>query len=362
MDYYALLVALVIVTAILFHGTREHNRTYAVVASALLFLIFGLRNTYVIGVDTTSSYLRQFRQMAAMSYSGAAQIGGWYNAGYYLLCRFCYTLTGGDYQLYITLIAAFVTFSFGRFIYRYSPNPLQSILYHFGLLFFTFHFSALKQSLAMSVLLFAFDDIFRPRPGKFILVTLLAALFHFPALVFLPAYWIAKLYPDKRFLFLLGVALLISFLFRAQIVEFMLNAYGEDEAEISAEGVDFFRTKSIIMIIILVSAYVLRPPSEDSRVYNTLLEFMGIAIVFQTFCGFSNIFERLADYYFQFSVVFIPMVFDRKVRNKLLLDWRILDFVKSIGPFLFCGYAIYRFLTEVWGNNMLFPYKFFFTS
>lgn len=359
MDVYALLVALVLVTALLMHGTREHNKAYVITACLLLFTVFGLRNTYIIGVDTTSSYLHLFERMANYSWWGVIDASDGYNTGFYLFNKLIYEVTGGNYQLFISLIAVFVTFCLGHFVYRYSPSPVQSFLYHFGLLFFTFHFSALKQSIAMSILLLAFDEIIRQRSGRFILLIVLASTFHFPALVFLPAYWMAQHFPGRRFLMMLVIALAVTFLLREQIVNLMYRVYG-DEASFESEGVIFFRTKSIVMLVIVAAALVLRKPDPEDFLYNTLLEFMGVAIVFQTFCGYSNIFERLADYYFQFSIVFIPMVFDRSVERSLLKRTKLLELAYSLAPIVFCGYAVYRFLQIVRSDVMLYPYRFFF--
>ena len=87
---------------------------------------------------------------------------------------------------------------------------------------------------------------------------------------------------------------------------------------------------------------------------------MGIAIVFQTFCGYSNIFERLADYYFQFSVVFLPMVFDRNYKEKAILNSRFMDIVYTLAPFVFCGYGVYRYYITMVGDEHFVPFRFFF--
>ena len=362
MNIYALLVALVLVTALLMRGYREANKKYVITACLLLFFVYGLRNTFVIGGDSSSSYLHLFQRMPTYTWSDAARLNGSFNSGYYLLNKLTFELTKGDYQLFVTLIAAFVTVCFGRLIYRYSPNPLASILYHFGLLFFTFHFSALKQSIAMGFLMLAFDQIIHRRPIRFLLLTLLAAQFHFPALVFLPAYWIAKMKIGRNFLILLGVMLMLTYFFRSQLLSWMLSLYKDEEAFVSMEGIRFFRTKALIMVVIIVAAVMFRKPRAEDRIYSILLEFMGIAVVLQTFCGYNNIFERLADYYFQFSVIFIPMVFDKHADREPLFGWRFMNVADLAAPYLFCGYGVYRFLTTVASDPMLFPYRFFFQS
>lgn len=360
MNYYALLVALVLVTALLMHGYREKNLKYVIVACILLYAIYGLRDTYTVGGDTRSSYLGNFERTANRSVAEIFEYCKGTNVLFHLFTKFFVTYISKDYQLYISLISLFVTICFGRFIYQYSPNPLQSILYHFGLLFFTFHFSALKQSIAMTFLLLAFDQIVKQKPVKFLLIVLIAGQFHFPALVFLPAYWIAKLRPGKSYLILLGTLLVVTYIFRNQIINFMIELYRDTEANVDLSDVRFLRTKALIMVIIVTAAVIFRVPTNEDRIYNMLLLFMGLAIVFQTFCGYDNTFERLADYYFQFSVVFIPMVFDKNANRKSLLSWRMLEVIDTAAPYIFCGYAVYRFVNVSVNDFAISPYHFFF--
>lgn len=362
MNIYALLVALVLVTALLMRGYQQGNKKYVIVACLLLFAIYGLRNTFVLGHDAPSSYLHLFQRMPTYSWSGLVDNYGSFNVGYYFMNKAFYELTGGDYQLFVSSIALFVTICFGRLLYRYSPSPVQSICYHFGLLLFTFHFSSLKQSIAMAFLMLAFDQIVNRKPVRFVLIVLIAAQFHFPALVFLPAYWIAKMKIGRNYIILLGIMLILTYSFRSQLLSWMLSLYKDEEVFVSMEGVRFFRTKALIMVVIVAASIVFRKPRAEDRIYSILLEFMGIAIVFQTFCGYNNIFERLADYYFQFSVIFIPMVFDRYADREPLFGWRFMNVVDAAGPYLFCVFGIYRFLTMVKADPALYPYRFFFQA
>lgn len=361
MGMYYLLIALLLLTSIFLHGNKFRNRKYVIVACLLIFSVYGLRNTFLIGVDSRYSYVRAFNDVSQMTWKQLISGEREYNNAYFLLNKLVFEM-GGDYQLFVSLEALFITVCFGRMVYSYSPSPIQSICYHLGLLFFVFHFSALKQSFAMGFLMLAFDQIVKRKPIRFIILVLIAAQFHFPSMVFMPAYWITLVRPGKSYLILLAVVLLLTFVFRNTILNMMLNSYKGGEEEASMEGISFLRTKSIIMIIIVASAVVFRQPTADDPVYGYLLEFMGLAIVFQTFCGYSNNFERLADYYFQFSVVFIPMVFDRSQNQRAQLSWRFMDVVYSIAPFIFSAYGIYRCLITFSGDYHYVPYKFFFQS
>ena len=360
MNYYALLVALLLLSALFLQGAQRGNKTYVIVACLFLFILMGFRDVFRIGNDSTTVYYYHYLRCGIYSWSEIRNYFGDDNMGYYVLNRLIYFLTNGDYQLYIIITSAFVTFCFGRMIYRYSPSPVQSILYHLGLLLYSFHFSCLKQSLAMAVLMLAFDCMINRRPVKFCLLVLVASQFHFPALCFLPIYWIAKLHPGKAYLLVLAVLLALTYVFRAQILSFMLSLYKERDTSVDLSNVQFLRTKALVMIIIVVTAIIFRFPTKEEPIYEALLEMMGIAIVFQTFCGYNNIFERLADYYFQFSVIFIPMVFDREAERKSLFQWRFIDSISTVAPYLFCGFGVYRFLTAMANDFHFTPYRFFF--
>ena len=362
MNYYALLVALVLVTALVMHGYREKNLKYVVVACLLMFAIYGLRNTYYMGGDSKSSYLGNFWRMQSFSWAEVIDYAKGRNILFYLSTKFFCEFISDDYQLYVSLIAVFVTFCFGHLVYRYSPNPLQSILYHFGLLFFIFHFSAFKQSIAMAILMLAFDQIIERKPIKFLLLVLIAGQFHFPSLVFLPAYWMAKVKLGRAYLIVMAVLLVVTYFFRNQILYFMNSLYREEAEMVDLSDVQFIRTKALIMAIIVVAAVVFRVPTGEDRIYEILLEFMGLAIVFQTFCGYNNTFERLADYYFQFSIIFLPMVFDKHAERKSLLDWRLLEVADTAAPFVFCGFGVYRFLNFVTNDPSLYPFYFYFQN
>ena len=316
----------------------------------------GLRNVNSVGVDSSGingSYIASYDWYGQTAWGALAGRGeNNYNIGFSYLSKIIYTLTDGNYQTFVSILSFFIVFSYMRFIRKYSPSPIQSILYFLGLLYFMFLFDALKQAMAMSVLLYATDAIIEERPYKFVFLVLLASTFHFPALVFLPAYWLGRVRIGSYYPVFLGALLVFTYLFRDQILDLMLSAYGKDEADVSMDGIRFLRNKAIVMVIIVIAAVVLRPPTVSDRVYNACLVFAGIAIVFQTFCGYSNVFERLADYYFHTSIVLLPLVFEKRELNRHVLGYSDELTVKSFAPWVFCAFSIWRFLSTV--NNSTF--------
>ena len=371
MSVYHWLIVLVLLLAYLMHGEKRGNLKYVLLVIALMFCVYGLRDAYSIGSDSSSSYLHQFERLEGSTWNDMPSLSEWLSfkdfgearaghdrsVAFRWLMKLCYDLSGGNYQWFIGIVALFVMISVARFVYRYSPSPVQSFLYYFGLLYYTMMFSTLKQSVAMAFILFAFDGIMEQKPIRFLLMVWLASLFHFPALVFLPAYWIANMRLGKTYLIFLAALFAFTYLYREQLLDWMTDAY---DTVITDTGRRFFANKVIVMLVIIVAALVIRPPSEEDRVYNGLLMILGVAAAIQTFSTYNNTFERLADYYFQFAIVFLPMVFeDIKTPWRYLTDLELVT-IRRVGPYLFGAFAIWRFLNSTVHDPTIYPYQFYF--
>ena len=374
MSVYHGLVVLIVLLAFLMHGERKKNLSYIILAVVLLFCVYGLRDGEMIGHDSSSSYLHQFQALEGTTWEDMPKLSDWVsaddfgeersghdrNVAFRWLMKLCYDWSEGDYQFFIGVIAVFVMVVFAQFIYRYSPSPVQSFLYYFGLMYYTMMFSVLKQSIAMAFVVLAFNAIVDRKLLRFIILVLVASMFHFPAIIFLPAYWIGNMKLGRTYLFFLAIALLITYLLRDQIVDWMHDAYDTTINEES--NMRFLANKVIVMLVILAAALVIRPPSAEDKLFCTFLMLIGVAVVLQTYAGYSNNFERLADYYFQLSVVFIPMVFEEVKTKRRYLSQRELQLVRRAGPYIFCAFAIWRFLTNIMSDDAFYPYQFYFQA
>lgn len=316
---YVIQIILILVFGYLF---RDNKKRFLITAFLVLFVVMAFRNARMVGNDSATSYYLEFSDIQNADLS-------WPNPGLPFIMKVIRHFTG-DYQWVIIITAAWVCFAYYRLLLKYSENGFISVMWFMGMLFYTFMFSALKQAWAMAFLCFALDAIIKKKPIRFLLLVGLAALFHFPALVFLPAYWIAKLKINRAFPVLMFGALVVVFIFRSQIINLMTSTYskGAEDAEVYSSSVSFFGTKFILMLIILGYAfYRYFKVSKGNEVFSALLYFMGLAAVIQTFCFYNNVFERLADYYYQFSILFMPLILIREA-SVLELD----DKSKSLQP------------------------------
>lgn len=374
MSIYHLLVTLIIILAVLLHGEQKGNNKYIITIILLLFCVYGLRDAYSIGGDSSSSYLHQFERMEDTDWDDLPGLKDWLgtneedseksthdrNIGLPWLMKLIYVWTDGDYQILVTLIAAFVMVAFFVLVYRYSISPIQTFLCYLGLLYFTMMFNVLKQSVAMGFVMLSFCALMDRKPFWFVLSVIAGALFHFPALVFLPAYWITKMKIDRNYLILLAALFIITYIFRDRLLDWMLDNYETSVDENS--GMRYLSNKVLVMLAIISFALLFRPPYQGDGIYCALLQLMGVAAVIQTFAGYNNTFERLADYYYQFSVLFIPMAFEKVKTNRQYLNTRTLYLVRNLGPYVFCIFAIWRFLHTTMNDATIYPYQFYFQA
>lgn len=299
--YYYVVAAVLLFGALLpQHGKQK--RIYIALMAALHTFICGWRYMYLTGD------LRKY----AWGYYTITE-SGWFsdevfnegrNFGFFWLQKLFSTLTGGDFQIFLIFIAIVIEIAVAIVIYRYSPAPWLSYLIWNCFGFYVFGFSAIKQALAMAVLMFAFIGIMEKNPKKLVLWTAVAGCIHAPALIFLPAYWIAKSKLSVRRMTAYVISAVLIFIFRNQIVTFISEFYYDE----TAFTVNDRLGGRFIMIAALIAAGVFLRGFSGKN-FSKLFNLMIAAAILQMFSGFDNVFSRLTDYYFQFLILYLPMMF-----------------------------------------------------
>lgn len=310
MYYYVLAAVLGFGVLLPQHGRQK--RYYIALMAALHTFVCGWRYMYLTGD------LRKY----AWGYYTITD-SGWFsedvfhdgrNFGFFWLQKLFSQWTDGDFQIFLIFFAIVIEVAVAVVIYRYSPAPWLSYLLWNCFGFYVFGFSAIKQALAMGLLMLAFVGIMEEKLGKFLLWTLLAGCIHVPALIFLPAYWIARARFDLRRLSLYVVGAAVIFAFREPIVLFVSQFY-YDETDYMVN--DRLGGRFMMMAALLVVGVLLR--GFRGKYFNRLFGLMAVAAILQMFSGFDNVFTRLTDYYFQFVILYLPMMLypekDERVRS-----------------------------------------------
>lgn len=217
------------------------------------------------------------------------------------------------FEVCLFCIAAFSAITLGVLIFKYSTSPYLSYLIYIAFGNYIFTFSVLKQTIAMGFITLAMIAIIEAKPIRFYVFVGIAALFHAPACVFLIAYIIAHKRIDFVYFLVLAITAIVIRIFRNEIVAVAANLYYTEEVQYSAS--EQFGGKFLIMLVILLGAAFLHPIKKTDITYRCFFNIIVVAAIIQSFSIYDNVFTRLADYYFQFFVIFVPLVFDSRTRR-----------------------------------------------
>lgn len=309
MSIYWIIVAAIIVLGMVMPQEGYYRKYYIGVMAILHAFVCGFRYMYLTG--DLRSYASDYYEIVNYGWLSEEVFQNGRNTAFFWLMKLISFWTEGDFQIFLIVLAIFTQIIVAVFIYRYSPKPWLSYLVYNCMGFYVAGFSLIKQYLAMAIIMWAMMAIFEKKPVKFTLLTIIAGLIHMPALCFLPAYFLANRRINVQTLITYIGAALVIFLLRGQIIDYVADLYYEEETfQLTTTTLG---GRFLVIVIILIAGLLLKGFRERNyeKVYNIIV----IAAILQMFSGFDNVFTRLADYYLQFLVIFIPMIFYNSIQQ-----------------------------------------------
>lgn len=311
---YILMVAAVVIFGAILPQKGPRRKYYIILMTVLHTCLCGFRSQWLTG-DLHKYYWNYFDCGKSGWFSEELWAEG-RNFGFLYFNKLIYTIFGDEQQALLFCIALIIHVVLAIVVYNYSPAPWFSYLIWNCMGFYLFGFSAIKQALAMAFVMLSFVGIARKRLGFYLVMMAIASSIHMPALVFLPAYWLAQMKVKFNVVIMYLVLGIGIFAFNNQFVSFIRSFYYEDDVLLmhSAEV-----GNRMIMILGLTLFGLFFRGFQDSVVGN-LFHIMAIAVILQMLSDFDNIFTRMTDYYFQMSVLYLPMVFFPRANVHKRLD------------------------------------------
>ena len=369
LEYYLLLVAIMALGVLMPQGAKDRKQ-YIVIMAVLHSLLSGLRHQYLTG--DMRHYCYKYWHIGENGWFSEEVFQEGRNFGFSWLMKFFSTLSDGEFQVFLLAVAIFIEAVVAYLIYKYSPLPWLSFLVWNCMGFYCFGFSAIKQSIAMGLIMVAFVGIMEEKPKLFAVFTILASFVHAPALIFIPAYLLSKQKFNLQTLIIYICGAVVVFINKNQIVKLMQNFYYEegvigDNTEL---GGRFF-----LIVLFIIAGFALK--GFNGKYFSKVANLIVAAAVLQMFSGFENVFTRLTDYYLQFLIIFIPLAFadykDERLTGvsegirldilpkqrfiliillTIFLVWFYYKYYINIEiPYYTDDYTNYRFFWEEWGNH-----------
>lgn len=306
----------------------------------ILVLFAGLRTSY----NDTYNYVTFYQNAPTISefLADADNLNPFKNPLFYLYQSFLKTC-GCDAQVLIFISAVIAQIGLLLFIKRYSANFVFSIFIYFALGTFVFTLAAIKQVVAMAIVVFAFPYLEKKKWGRYYFIVIIAALIHTYAIAFavLPFFTVR---PWRRFTFVF-VALMVVLMmnFEEVITAFMeqANDLGKTLAEYEIfdnQQVNIFRLAVYTvtpLISLVLQKWVLRDSTQRE---NVLIHMSIISLAFMamgTQTG-ANMFGRMGTYFELGTICCLPKMLNDAFEKR---SYRLISGVAAICFFGYFAYA-----------------------
>lgn len=313
MTFYLLLALVIALLDVALAPGRSsaRRRAFTVVAFGGLGVVGAIRSPSVGG--DTQQYYEYFTVIGRLSWGDTQELR--YETGYFYLNKVIYTISQ-DPQVFIAITTLFVVGVLGWFFAKYSANVgLTAILFVF-LQGYAFALTALRQSLALSVILLFVPQLVKGRRIRFALGVFLAAQFHYTAWVALTLIIISAWRLGSKSIFVLLTASGVLLSLNRVLMEYVVSGADQYTEYLSMYEGGTGRA-GVLLIALVYAAYLIfiawrcaRSDAQYSatiRSNNVIFQASWVVLPAMSLAYGSNVYLRLANYCVPFLIVAVSM-------------------------------------------------------
>lgn len=293
-------------------GEKAINK-YITFCAILFIAMMGLRNEAIFG--DTYSYVSNFNELS--SYSLKDVLERWEKDPVFWISSYLlYPVIGGNYTIWLSLIAILFMFPVTKLIRKYSEEPMYSWIIFIFIGFMFFAMAGLRQTVAMGIDLIGFLILLDQNRTKrnriiwFVALVVLASRFHGTALLCLMGLlFVDRQFGGKAVAFYL-LTLVAGWLLGSSLLTdatYFLGQYDERYL-LYAEDMHGSNTTYFIqqLIIVLPTLYSLRNSYKNPFV-ATLCHFSIIGLLFVSLSPFIAEMFRVSFYFSWANIILFPM-------------------------------------------------------
>lgn len=344
MNIFSLTYILVLIIGLISKQFKNGRKLFCISTGTIYFLIAALRSSYVGG--DSFNYRNMFETLAgesidfALLYSNKDPI-------FYAFLSFVGRFTN-NYTVLFTIVAALFCFAVWYYIYKYSYDPVLSVIVLLAFNLYQFSLTGMRQTIAMSFVVFsmiALNERKRILPYLFVI---LGSLFHLSAITFAVIPILRHIPITNKKIRYSIIALFLSFLFRNKIASVLIGLLSERGYQVDFVQSGFTMMLVIFILYIMMAVFVNEFADYDENYHIQYWIAIG-AVFFETLVTAQNIFFRIAFYFLMVFVTLVPNI-AHHARN------RNTRMILSIG--LYIALSI-QYLIFTLGSCYILPYTFF---
>ncbi len=308
---YNLLILSIIALGILICEIKKSRRNDAIFLciTAVGMIVLSSLRANTVGIDY-KQYAAFFTQVHDGGWSFLISSANGYRIepGYSLL-NYLVSLFTGDVRIFMLVISVIMVGLIALLLYKYSPVPWVGMFVFASFGFFGNSLSFLRQSIAITIFLFAIRFLKDKKFLSYLLIVLLAASFHKAMLIMIPIYFIAHIKVNWKSLCTYGgltaLVMICSWPLFNFVTKFAFQYYATQEGMYYMNGRDW-QTAAVPVIttvttLILKKFILQRDPKNvvliNFSIYSGLLYIMTC----QHF-----LFQRFGMIFFTSAILLIP--------------------------------------------------------
>lgn len=394
---YNLLLLLIIILGFFlceWKNSRRNDLIFLLLVSAAMIVISSLRaHTVGIDYDMYANYYKQVHDGGLAFLTSSANMYR-LEIGYSLL-NYAVSLFTPDVRVFMAVVSVMVTAMVAVLAYKYSPIPWITMYIYASFGFFGNSLSFIRQSIAIAIFLFAVPFLMKRKFLPYVLIVLLAALFHKSILIMILAYFVAFIPINWKSLTAYavgtGIVMGLSWPILTFVTKYIFKYYATTEGlYYVVVGRDwntaFVPVLTAVVAVLLAKLLLRRNPANVVLINFSVFSALLFILTCQRF-----IFQRIGTMFFTTSILLIPELlksvgvnsdqaeeyeqlktnlkkqnatskrkaYEESRKLKSSLNNHKYVYYYSAGTALFVGFLYSTFLLLANRINLI-PYKFFF--
>lgn len=356
LQYYGFIV-FILLQALLILGrgnTPANRKLFCIIGALDLFVIIGFHSVNV-GIDTLS-YANNFIEISYLPLLKVFSAQSYMEVGFLLYNKLLSYITLHP-QILFMASGAIIAASVMRFIYRNTALPLLALLIYVSAAGdFYWTLTAIRQSLAIAVTLFAFEAVQKRKLFIFLILILIAASFHKSALCLLPLYPLYNIKFNIKTFFLGLFAAVLIFINMEFILNSLRGYISSYQVYLDSSGISYLTDVFIRVLLLCFPIFILFITRKKAdKDFNIFLWAAFLSLIFSVFIFKLEMLIRFRLYFSIYSIVLIPKAFELISQKN----------TKIIFMSLFLFFTVLytqRAVTNIALSNNFLPYEFFWQN
>lgn len=325
-------------------NSKWQRRTYLIISGAILVFFVGLRHYSLGSTDTFHYYAAMKQAIVSSSFDEFYSPELYEKAFQYFVFILSRVFNNAQWLLIITSFIYIGSTLF--FISRNCDDMPLAISLYTSICNLKFQMQGMRQAIAMSICLFAFEEAKKKHFWRFLAIVLFASLFHRTAIVFLVVYWLVNLRPNGVNVIFVSIGCAVALMFSSSLVNIANSLFGEQYAS-TVESGGFVATVIYVLVLIVCFLYYKCAPVKEEK-YFPLVYICLIATTTYVMRYTGVLVAERISFYFSFTQIALIPIAAKLFKPKEGMICKVIIILLSV------GLSAYRLI----GSGFL-PYMFF---